>query len=56
MNVGGVNYRTSGMLKFDKFWNQTTTASINWGQFVSVLRHRIGTYLIYQTTVNKALV
>ena len=37
MNVGGANYRTSGMLKFDKFRNQTTTASIIWGQLVSVL-------------------
>ena len=37
MNVGGVNYSTSGMLKFDKFCNQTTTASIICGQLVSVL-------------------
>ena len=36
MNVGGVKYRTSDMLKFDKFCNQTTTASIIWGQLVSV--------------------
>ena len=35
--LGGVNYRTSGMLKFDKFLNQPTTASIIWGQLVSVL-------------------
>ena len=31
MNVGGVNYRTCGMLKIDKFWIQTTTASLFWG-------------------------
>ena len=37
MIVGGVNYRTSGILKFDKFWNQTTTVSIIWVQLVSVL-------------------
>ena len=37
VNVGGVNYRASGMLKFDKFLNQTNTASIIWGQLVSVL-------------------
>ena len=37
MNVGGVNYRTSGMLKFDKFLNQTTSVSIIWVQLVSVL-------------------
>ena len=39
INVGGVNYRTSGMLKFDKFLDQTTTASIFWGQLVSILCH-----------------
>ena len=37
MNVVGVNYRTSGTLKFDKFLNQTTTASIIVGHLVSVL-------------------
>ena len=37
LNIGGVNYRTSGMLKFDKFCNQTATASIIWVQLVSFL-------------------
>ena len=37
MIVGGVNYRTSDILKFDKFRNQTTTVSIIWVQLVSVL-------------------
>ena len=36
-DLGGVDYRTSGILKFDKFWNQTTTVSIIWVQLVSVL-------------------
>ena len=35
--MGGVNYRTSGTLKFDKFLNQTTTASIIWVKLISVL-------------------
>ena len=34
MYVGGVNYRTSGKLKVDKFGDQITTASIIWGQTV----------------------
>ena len=55
MNVGGVNYRISGMLKFDKLCYQTTTAFIIWGQLVSILSHLIGTCHRYQTTVNKAL-
>ena len=37
MNVGGINYRNSGMLKFDKFLDQTNTASYIWGQLVSIL-------------------
>ena len=37
MNVGGVNYRTSGMLKIDKFRSQITTAFIIWVQLVSIL-------------------
>ena len=37
LKFGGVNYRTPGMLKFDKFCNQTDTASIIWVQLVSVL-------------------
>ena len=41
--MGGVNYRTLGMLEFDKFWNQTATASIIWVQLVSALWHWIGT-------------
>ena len=39
LNVGGVKYRTSGMLKFDKFLIQTITASTIWDQFVSFLLH-----------------
>ena len=37
LNIGGVNYRTSGMLKFDKFCNQTATVAIIWVQLVSIL-------------------
>ena len=37
VNVGGINYRTSGMLKFDKFSDQKYTTSIIWGQLVSLL-------------------
>ena len=43
--MGGVNYRTSGMLKLDKLWNQTATASIILVQLVSVLWHWIGTWV-----------
>ena len=53
MNVGGVDYRTSDMLKFDKFWNQTTIVSIIWVQLVSVLWHWIGKCSRYQTTVSQ---
>ena len=35
--VDGVYYRTSGILKFDKFCNQTTTVSKILVQLVSVL-------------------
>ena len=39
MNVGGVNNRTLGTSKFAKFLNQTTKASIIWGQLFSFLWH-----------------